>query len=101
MTWETRDRGGLYYTRTHRINGRKVREYVGTGLIGELAALEDEDRRLQREQARRAWEAEQAPIYQREGNLVALDATCRRLVEVALENAGYYNHKGEWRRKHG
>jgi hypothetical protein len=101
MTWEKRERGGLYYTRTHRINGRKVREYVGTGLIGELAALEDVERRLQREQDRRAWEDERVPIYQREAELVALDAACRRLVEGALNAAGYYNHKGEWRKKHG
>jgi len=35
MAWERRQRGGRYYTRTRRINGTRVREYVGTGPLAE------------------------------------------------------------------
>ena len=39
--WEKRERGGLYYTRSRKVHGRVVREYVGGDALGELAALMD------------------------------------------------------------
>ena len=39
--WEKRERGGLYYTRSRKVNGRVVREYVGSGASGELVTLMD------------------------------------------------------------
>jgi len=56
MGWDR----GKYYTRSRRVNGRVVREYVGVGLVGTLAAqLDAEDRQqwaVDREAARAAEE---------------------------------------------
>ena len=44
--WERRERGGLYYTRSRKEAGRMVREYIGGGVLGEVAALHDSNRSL-------------------------------------------------------
>ena len=98
MGWEGRERGGLYYTRSRKENGRVVREYVGGGVLGQIAALEDEYQRRRRE--------EQA-AYSEEllGELDALDASVEELSEASdllvratLIVSGYRQHnRGEWR----
>jgi hypothetical protein len=99
MGWETRKSGGRYYTRSRRVDGRVVREYVGGGVLGEIAALEDYYERRRREEE---------TAYQREERerLQALTAPTEELcdaVEViaraALLASGYHRHKGEWRKR--
>jgi hypothetical protein len=43
--WERRERGELYYTRSRKVAGRVVREYVGTGPLAKLAAETDAEER--------------------------------------------------------
>jgi hypothetical protein len=97
MAWE---RG--YYYRVREVNGRVVREYVGTGRVAELAAQLDAIKREERATEAAAWRAEKA-------RLDALDADVAALIEVtdlaaaaALLAAGFHQHKRQWRRKrHG
>src|SRR5215204_2967359 len=100
MGWEKRERGGLYYTRSRKVGGRVVREYVGGGILGHLAALQDaQQRRLREEEA--AWWKEE---YERLEALVApVEDLCEAaeiLYRAALVSAGFRRHqRGEWRRK--
>lgn len=102
MSWETRERGGRYYTRSRREGGRIVREYIGTGYVAELAAQLDE---LDRE--RREWERIEQRIARSEAEIQeapikALHDDVELLARGALLAAGYHRHHGgEWRRKRG
>ena len=49
MSWEKRNRGTEYYTRSKKTNGRVVREYIGRGPEAERAAAEDAARKADRE----------------------------------------------------
>ena len=98
--WERRERGGLYYTRSRKEGGRVVREYVGGGILGELAAQMDAEDRLARE-------AEEANGREERERLDALVAPVEELCEsaeiiacAALAASGYHCHnRGEWRKR--
>ena len=96
MGWE-RDK---YYTRSRKVNGRVVREYVGAGRVADLAAQLDA---LDREQRELEWEADR--IMRDEATaldepLDELDALTEGLARGSLLAAGYRMHKrGEWRKK--
>ena len=68
MGWETRERGGWYYTRSKWVNGRVTREYVGTGALGKVAALDDELERLQKEEENARWRKERERLERSAGS---------------------------------
>ncbi len=102
MAWETRPRGGLYYTRSRRIAGRVTREYLGGGAVAHLAALLDERERDEREAAR---ERERERWAQVEAADDLIDTLCYgsdTLAKAALVLAGYHQHdRGDWRKRRG
>jgi hypothetical protein len=99
MAWESRERGGLYYTRSRRVDGRVVREYVGTGPFAQLCARSDEVLRAEREQRRleERWEREKLEALS--APVLEVDEAAAVLVRASLVAAGYHRHKGEWRRE--
>jgi hypothetical protein len=99
VSWETRKGSGRYYTRSFRRNGRMVREYVGGGLTGELAARNDELKREKRRQEREAREKERAELAAVSQVLAALAALSEAQMREGLEARGYHYHKGEWRKR--
>ena len=101
MAWESRERGGPYYTRSRRVNGQVVREYIGGGELALIVAEQDAINRTIRE-ARQKREREE--LERLKPADTAVEEFCRAvetLTRAALVAAGYRNHKGEWRRKRG
>ena len=98
--WERRERGGLYYTRSRKENGRVIREYVGGGVLGELAArMGAEDRRRRQEDAA-AWREERERLEELAGLVDELCEDIETIVRCALLAAGFRRHKrGEWRKR--
>ena len=101
MAWETRQRGSRYYTRSRRVHGQVVREYIGAGIIGEMAATQDAKARQKRSEEREVGRKVLAEQEALEHPLVVLDGLCDALVHSFLESAGYHNHRGQWRKRRG
>ncbi|MCE5200743.1 MAG: hypothetical protein ABFD54_06445 [Armatimonadota bacterium] len=101
MGWEARQRGGRYYTRSKKVGGRVVREYVGTGMAAELAAELDTLERQERERAHAAVKSERDTDKTLEAALHDYYKIVDAITEEALLAAGYHKHKGQWRRRRG
>lgn len=100
--WERRERGALYYTRSRKVDGRVLREYVGTGPLAEIAAQMDEEERQRREDEAAAWREERERLEALEGPLEELCEAAELLARAALVIGGYRQHnRGEWRKKRG
>jgi hypothetical protein len=98
MGWDK----GRYYTRSKKVNGRVVREYIGAGELAELVAQQDileREKRLLSALDRRDQKAELAAL---DGELKALSEQTDLVASAALLAAGFHQHKrGEWRKRRG
>src|SRR5262245_53743547 len=96
MGWDR----GRYSSRSRKVHGRVVREYVGTGRVAELAAQLGA---LEREQCRLdalALRQEKAELAALEAEVKALAETVDLVARAALRAAAYHRHKrGEGRKR--
>jgi len=99
MGWENRERGGRYYTRSRKVDGRVVREYVGSGLIGELAARFDEAEREKRKIEAARVGLERTHVEAFVAPVVELCEVAEVLCHATLVDGGYRRYQGKWRRK--
>ncbi len=93
MAWE---KGRKYYTRSRRDGQRVVREYVGGGLVGQLAAAEDAQRRL----VSAVFRAEVTRARELAKALRESDAIDDVLVAASLEALGFHRTWRRWRLRH-
>ena len=99
MPWETRNGKGRYYTRSRKVAGRVVREYIGSGEAAEFVAKMDEYERVVREAELEALGAEMAEYDAMDQTLKDVAKQSQLLLAAELYMAGYRDHKGEWRLK--
>ena len=102
MAWEQR-RNGTYYYRTHKVQGRSVKEYVGTGPFAEIAAERDALARAARAEKAETQRRERAAIRALDAPLEVFADSLETLTRASLLLAGYHRHHGgDWRkRRHG
>ncbi len=98
MGWENRGNGRYYY-RKKRIGSKVVSEYVGTGLIGEIAEefdkSESEERILRHKE-----EKKEIRCTAEINNIVKkIENEIKLLTKAFLILKGFHTHKGEWRKK--
>ena len=99
MSWETRGVYGPYYTRSRRVDGRVVREYVGAGPLADIIAQADEAEREAHRLQRRREREQMEQDRELDETFSTYSAGVDELLRSALEAAGYHQHKrGEWRR---
>jgi len=102
MGWERRQRGGRYYTRSKRIGGRVVREYVGGGRVGALAVALDAEERARAQEKARVWREFRGELERAETLTDQFAQAADWLARGGLVLAGYrQHHRGEWRRRRG
>ena len=96
MGWER----GKYYTRSGKVNGRVVREYVGCGEIGRMAAEADAIRREMRSVQREAEKQLMAELREIDETIAKLSRRADLAARAAMSCAGYHQHdRGQWRKK--
>lgn len=102
MAWETRKRGGRYYTRSRRLGGRVVREYVGSGPFAEAVAALDEEVRVAKKAMKQRSSAELARTTRIDDFVASQCAKTTQTVSALLIAKGFYRHnRGEWRKRRG
>jgi len=102
MAWESRNGRGRYYTRSKRVNGQVVREYIGTGPRAEMIAESDALKHRERVATRRAMKTAMGDIESTSELLGRYHVLTEGLVRIVLIQAGYHrHHRGKWRKRRG
>jgi len=93
--------GRVYYYKSRR-DGEKVRKvYVGAGDCAQLAARQDEAKRLRREEEVAYWDAECERLERSAAFLQELEEAAEVLTWAHLLASGFHQYKGQWRRQRG
>ena len=92
---------GRYFYRSRRRGSRVVREYLGSGTVGQLAAEFYGVEEAERREERRACQQQIEFDSRLEQNLQTVTDAIKGLTEAVLLCSGHHNHKGQWRKLRG
>ena len=98
MGWEQRH-GRSYYYRKVREGGRVRSEYVGSGIVAQICAGDDEDKRRDRAAKRAADLATRQGEAEIDRQLADVGSALAVMTDATLYAAGFHKHKGQWRKK--
>jgi hypothetical protein len=96
MGWQGRD-GRRYFYLARRRNGRQENVYFGKGPVAELAAAKVEERKSQRDEARKELRTIQDDLRTLDSLIATVDRGVARLLEATLLGQGYYRDDRRWR----
>lgn len=99
MAWERRQRGTgqRYYYRCRKVQGRVVKEYVGTGPEAELAAAADAQARAERHADRDRVRKAASKLAPAEAAIREMDEATTVLSHAVLFSAGFHCVNYQWR----
>ena len=102
MGWEQGPRGRPFYTRTMRLGGRRVRQYLGSGPQAQAEAEADALRRAQRQAQAAARRRERDRLAEADGLDLQLFDEAGLVASAVLAASGFHKHGGQWRvKRHG
>jgi hypothetical protein len=92
-------KGKLYYYEKRREGSRVVSEYVGGGVVAELAEHRARIERARRDAERQKIKQERMSMADIDREIEAASGMIDLLTKASLLMAGYYDHKRQWRRR--
>ena len=98
MALENR-KGNLYFYEKRREGDRVISEYVGSGIVADLAQKRAEIERERREAERERLRAAQMSMAEIDQALDRFSEMVDTLMAAELVSEGYHQHKRQWRRR--
>ena len=97
MGWEDRN-GNAYYYRKCREGKRVVSEYIGGGLVGQIADALDREERSENGQERASWLQHRTDAHALDIQIANIERMTQAIMRAGLLLAGYHAPKRQWRK---
>jgi hypothetical protein len=99
VPWEVRRNGAEYYYKPLRIDGKPRHMYMGRGAAGRYHECRDRMERRSRERLQASFRNTLAELAEGARGWRECMTLLRPLMAAHMTLAGFYNHRGEWRKR--